>query len=60
MTWCPQDFRKTRLSGRKYIQIAFVPQMLMWIVFTIIVGSLFGSVAVAVARRSSKQKQQTA
>ena len=43
----------------KYLQIAFVPQMLMWIVFTIIVGSLFGSIAVAVAHRR-KQETQTA
>jgi hypothetical protein len=31
----------------------------MWIVFTIIIGSLFGSVAVAVVHRS-KQETQTA
>ncbi|HWO01148.1 MAG TPA: hypothetical protein VNS63_17945 [Blastocatellia bacterium] len=40
-----------------YFQIAFVPQMLFWIVFTIIVGSLFGGVAVAVAHRSKREPQ---
>jgi hypothetical protein len=56
----PPDFPADTAFWPKYMQIAFVPQMLIWVVFTIIVGSLFGSVAVAVARRSRKQEQQTA
>ena len=40
-----------------YFQIGFLPQMVFWIVFTIIVGALFGGIAAAVARRSSKQPQ---
>lgn len=56
----PPGFPADTAFWPKYLQIAFVPQMLMWVVFTIIVGSLFGGVAVAVARRSRKQEQQTA
>ena len=56
----PPGFPADTAFWPKYMQIAFVPQMLFWIVFTIIIGSLFGSIAVAVARRSNKQEQQTA
>ncbi len=56
----PPGFPEDTAFWPKYIQIAFIPQMLTWIVFTIIVGSLFGGVAVAVARRGSKQEHQTA
>jgi hypothetical protein len=55
----PPNFPEGVAFWPKYMQIAFVPQMLVWIVFTIIIGSLFGSIAVAVAHRS-KQEQQTA
>jgi hypothetical protein len=55
----PPGFPADTAFWPKYMQIAFVPQMLMWIVFTIIIGSLFGSVAVLVAHRS-KQETQTA
>lgn len=56
----PPGFPADTAFWPKYMQIAFVPQMLMWIVFTIIIGSLFGSVAVAVAHRSKKQETQPA
>jgi hypothetical protein len=55
----PPDFPADTAFWPKYIQIAFVPQMLGWIVFTIIIGSLFGSIAVAVAHRK-KPAPQTA
>jgi hypothetical protein len=35
----------------KFFQLAVVPQMVMWIAFTLIVGSIFGGIAVAFARR---------
>ena len=52
----PPGFPADTAFWPKYMQIAFVPQMLMWIVFTIIVGSLFGAIAVAVAHRSKQQQ----
>jgi hypothetical protein len=52
----PPGFPADTAFWPKYLQIAFVPQMLMWIVFTIIVGSLFGAIAVAVAHRSKQQQ----
>jgi hypothetical protein len=47
----PPDFPADTPFWSTYFQIAFVPQMLMWIVFTVIVGSLFGGLAVLVAHR---------
>ena len=35
----------------KYFQIAFLPQMILWIAFTIITGSLCGSIAAGIAHR---------
>lgn len=56
----PPGFPEGMAFWPKYMQIGFVPQMVIWIVFTIIVGSLFGSIAVAVAGRSRKQERQPA
>ncbi|MEK6302459.1 MAG: hypothetical protein AABO41_17245 [Acidobacteriota bacterium] len=53
----PPDFPAETGFWSTYFQIAFVPQMLFWIVFTIIVGGLFGGIAVAVARPSTKEPQ---
>jgi hypothetical protein len=47
----------------KWLVIGVVPQMTFWIAFTVLVGNLFGSVAVALAGktgRSTKQATQTA
>jgi hypothetical protein len=45
------DPRLTNFSlGRKFFYEAFVPQMTLWIGFTVGVGALLGSVAAAVAR----------
>jgi hypothetical protein len=41
----------------KYFQLAVVPQMVMWIAFTIIMGSLFGGIAIAVAKRGKPAPQ---
>jgi len=44
----------------KWLVIGVVPQMTFWIAFTVLVGNLFGSVAVALAGKSSKQAAQAA
>ena len=44
----------------KWLVIGVIPQMTFWIAFTTIVGNLFGSVAVALAGKSTKQAAQTA
>jgi hypothetical protein len=41
----------------KFIQIAVIPQMVMWIVFTVVLGSLCGSIVAAVARRKTAAEQ---
>lgn len=41
----------------KFFQLAVVPQMVMWIVFTLIVGSIFGAIAIAFARRGKPASQ---
>ena len=43
----------------KYFFIGLMPQLVVWPVFTIIIGSLFGSIAAAIARRG-KPAMQTA
>lgn len=53
----PPGFPEDTAFWPKYMQIAFVPQMLMWIVFTIIIGMLFGGIAVAVAHRRKPEPQ---
>jgi len=47
----PPNFPTDLSFWAKYVQLAVVPQMLMWIVFTIIMGSLFGGIAIAVVNR---------
>jgi hypothetical protein len=41
----------------KFIQIAVIPQMIIWIAFTMFAGSLAGGIAVAVARRRKEVPQ---
>jgi hypothetical protein len=41
----------------KFFQIAFVPQMVLWIAFTIITGALTGSIVAAVKRRRQPTTQ---
>lgn len=43
----------------KWIMIGLIPQMLLWVSFTIVVGSVFGAIVRAVARRG-KPAVQTA
>jgi hypothetical protein len=44
----------------KYFLVALLPQLIIWPVYTIIVGSLFGSIANAIARRGKPALQTTA
>ena len=52
----PAPFPQDLPFWTKFIQLAVVPQLIMWIAFTIIMGSLVGGIALALARR---QKQAT-
>jgi len=44
----------------KWLLIGVVPQMTFWIAFTVLVGNLFGSVAVALAGKTGKSTKQAA
>lgn len=50
----PPQFPADTGFWSKYFQIAFLPQMVLWIVFTIITGSLCGSIAAAVLSRRKR------
>ena len=54
----PPNFTDTGFWST-YMQIGFLPQMVFWIAFTVILGGLFASVAAAIAGRS-KHAQQAA
>lgn len=43
----------------KYFQIGLLPQLVFWIAFTVIVGGLLGSIALALTRRGKPAPQQT-
>ena len=51
------DFPVSTEFWPKYFQIAFVPQMILWIAFTIITGMLTGSIVAAVKRRGQPTTQ---
>jgi hypothetical protein len=53
----PPNFPQEVSFWTKYFELAFVPQMLMWIAFTIFTGSLFGGIAVALVRRRRPAEQ---
>jgi hypothetical protein len=46
----PPDF-PDKSFWPKYLQIALVPQLIFWIAFTVIIGTLFGSIATAIFGR---------
>ncbi|MEW6209280.1 MAG: hypothetical protein AB1631_12990 [Acidobacteriota bacterium] len=48
----PPDFPTDAGFWSTYFQIAFLPQMLVWIAFTLVTGSLTGSITAAIAGRS--------
>ena len=47
----PPDFVDTGFWST-YMQIGFLPQMILWIAFTVVIGGLFAGVAAAIAGRS--------
>jgi hypothetical protein len=53
----PPGFPTDLSFSAKYMQLAVVPQMVMWIAFTVIMGSLFGGIAIAWARRNKSAPQ---
>jgi hypothetical protein len=44
----PPNFPADVAFWSKYFQIGLLPQLLFWIAYTVVVGSIFGSVAVAI------------
>lgn len=48
----PPDFPPGQGFWSTYFQIGFLPQMLIWIAFTLVTGSLTGSITTAIAGRS--------
>jgi hypothetical protein len=53
----PPGFPQDLSFWMKYFQLAVVPQMVMWIAFTTIMGSLFGGFAIGLARRNKPVAQ---
>ena len=53
----PPEFPQDVDFWTKYIQLAVVPQMIMWIGFTTVMGSLFGGIAIGLARRGRPAAQ---
>jgi hypothetical protein len=47
----PPEYPADVSLGTKYFQLGFVPQLALWVAYTVIVGSLFGAIAYAVAGR---------
>jgi hypothetical protein len=43
----------------KYLLIGLLPQLILWIAFTVIAGSLFGIAAVALFRRGKDTARAT-
>lgn len=41
----------------KYIQFGLMPQLIGWVAFTVVIGSLFGTIAAAVVRRGTVAAQ---
>jgi hypothetical protein len=48
----PPGFSETSFWTR-YIQTALVPQLIFWVAFTVVVGTLFGSIAAAIRSRQN-------
>lgn len=53
----PPGFSENVDFWTKYVQLAVIPQMFMWIGFTTVMGSLFGGIALALTRRSKAAAQ---
>jgi len=44
----------------RYLEIGLLPQLVMWVAYTVVAGSLFGIIAVAIFRRQAPAAQATA
>lgn len=47
----PRGYPASESFWAKYLQLAIAPQLIFWVVFTILVGALLGSLVAAVAHR---------
>lgn len=56
----PPEFPQDMEFWTKYMQLAVVPQLISWIGFTTVMGSLVGGIAVALTRRSKTAAPQPA
>ena len=56
----PPGFPQDLSFWMKYVQLAVVPQVIMWIAFTTVMGSLLGGFALALTRRNKEQAPQPA
>jgi hypothetical protein len=53
----PPGFPEDTPFWSKFFQIAFLPQMILWIGYTIITGMIFGSVAAVIKQRKNRTAQ---
>ena len=54
----PENFPEVSLVF-KYLWLGLIPQLVFWVGFTVLVGSLFGSIAFALRARSEAGRQDT-
>ncbi|MGH9827533.1 MAG: hypothetical protein ACREDR_30265, partial [Blastocatellia bacterium] len=54
----PPSFPANVSFWPKYIQIGVLPQLIFWVAFTIVSGSLFGSIVAAVVHRRKSPEPQ--
>jgi len=47
----PPEYKGPMDFWGKYFEIGLLPQLVFWVVFTVVIGSLFGSIVAAIARR---------
>ncbi len=53
----PPSFSPDTPFWPKYVEIALVPQLIGWIAYTVLVGTLFGAIIAAIARRGKSPVQ---
>jgi hypothetical protein len=53
----PPEYKGPMDFWGKYFEIALLPQLIFWVVFTVVIGSLFGSIVAAIARRGKPAAQ---
>ena len=55
----PPGFPPELSFGMTYFSIGLMPQLVFWVAFTMVIGSLFGSIAAAIAHRGKVATQAT-